>query len=674
MPSEHVPTLRHLVNEFTDIWSTSLQAGPPAILPPLVIRLKPDAVPVRVRLRRYSQEQRDFLALFVKTLEEAGMVYRNPSAAWCSAPLLVPKPGPAQFRFTVDLRPVNRQTIPCSWPMPHVESELSRLQSSKFFATFDLSHGYWQLPLAPESQECQSFITPDGVYSPTRVLHGTTNAVTHIQAVLQEVFAPLSKNLLAWLDDLLLHASTLIQLFDHLSMFFTLCRKFNIKLHPGKCVLFSLVVRWCGRLISAEGSKFDPRRIEGLLQMSPPSTGADLQQFLCAINWMRTAIPAFSTLVSPLHTLLETAYARAGGKRTKAAVSRILLSEVGWTGAHAEAFEKCQNALANATTLAHPSPEKRICLYTDASQDFWSSIATQVLPEDLDLPPEQQRHEPLAFLSGSFTGSMRRWPIIEKEAYAIIASCDRLDWLLQRTDGFSLFTDHHNLLYVFNPHGYHGSPSAHSAAKLIRWALKLSTYRYTIEHVAGSDNVWSDMLTRWAAPPTMVRISTAMLAPVSPSLDDSFVWPTAQEIRRVQDASILDTALLPDMPVLAEDNIYRTFCGKVWIPDASTDLQLRICIVAHTGTGGHRGIRATTSSIHSLFFWNSLKEDVQTFCNTCLHCRSTIGGDRTPRPFGEALHASLPNEIIHFDFLYMGPSEKCYKYLLLIKDDLSGYL
>jgi hypothetical protein len=54
-----------------------------------------------------------------------------------------------------------------------------------------------------------------------------------------------------------------------------------------------MVVRWCGRLISAAGSKFDPRRIEGILKMSPPSTGADLQQFLCALNWMRTAIPAF---------------------------------------------------------------------------------------------------------------------------------------------------------------------------------------------------------------------------------------------------------------------------------------------------------------------------------------------------------------------------------------------
>jgi hypothetical protein len=97
MPSQDVPTLRHLVNEFIDIRSISLQAGPPATLPPFVIRLKPGAVPVRVRLRRYSQEKHDFLALFVKTLEEAGMVYRNPSAAWCSAPLLVQSPSRPNF-------------------------------------------------------------------------------------------------------------------------------------------------------------------------------------------------------------------------------------------------------------------------------------------------------------------------------------------------------------------------------------------------------------------------------------------------------------------------------------------------------------------------------------------------------------------------------------------------
>jgi RNase H-like domain found in reverse transcriptase/Reverse transcriptase (RNA-dependent DNA polymerase) len=241
-----------------------------------------------------------------------------------------------------------------------------------------LSHGYWQPPLARESQECQSFITPNGVYSPTRVLHGTTNAVTHLQAVLQEAFVSLEDNLFAWLDDLLLHAESIRHLLVHLRALFSLCRRFNLKLHPGKCVLFASVIRWCGRLISSEGSKFDPRRIQGLLDMTPPSTGADLQQFKCALNWMRTAIPSFSALVSPLHQILEDVYARADGKRTKTSVGRILLSEVGWNAEHTEAFASCQTALAQATKLAHPDQEKRVCLYTDASQDFWSSITTQV--------------------------------------------------------------------------------------------------------------------------------------------------------------------------------------------------------------------------------------------------------------------------------------------------------
>jgi transposase InsO family protein len=39
------------------------------------------------------------------------------------------------------------------------------------------------------------------------------------------------------------------------------------------------------------------------------------------------------------------------------------------------------------------------------------------------------------------------------------------------------------------------------------------------------------------------------------------------------------------------------------------------------------------------------------------------------------LHATKPNEILHFDFLYIGLSrDGKYQYLLLFRDDLSGYL
>jgi RNase H-like domain found in reverse transcriptase/Integrase zinc binding domain len=321
-----------------------------------------------------------------------------------------------------------------------------------------------------------------------------------------------------------------------------------------------------------------------------------------------------------------------------------------------------------------------VCVYTrDASHDFWSAIVTQVSPGDLDLPHEEQRHEPLAFLSGAFTGAMKRWAIIEKEAYAIVAGCGRLDWLLQRPDGFALFTDHNDLIYVFNPAGRPSSVSAHTAAQLTRWDFILSSYRYTIEHVSGSANVWSDMLTRWAAPSARARVCELLIAPLSPSLDEPFAWPDHTEIGNLQDAALLGdtgaTTTAADLALtISEEGLYCYSQGMVWIPPAASDLQMRLCIVAHTGLGRHRGSATTLSTLKLHFVWDNMSEDVREFCASCLHCSSTIGGDISPGPLREALHASFPNEVIYFEFLYIGPSHTGDKYLLIVRDDLSGYV
>ena len=108
------------------------------------------------------------------------------------------------------------------------------MSGSKCFSTFDLSNGYWQLKLDEVSQECQPIITPDGIYSPTRVLHGTRNALSHMQSELQGILGPLAEQILAWLDDLLLHAIDEDSLLHYLRIFFQICRDSNIKLHPGK--------------------------------------------------------------------------------------------------------------------------------------------------------------------------------------------------------------------------------------------------------------------------------------------------------------------------------------------------------------------------------------------------------------------------------------------------------
>jgi hypothetical protein len=70
-----------------------------------------------------------------------------------------------------------------------------------------------------------------------------------------------------------------------------------------------------------------------------------------------------------------------------------------------------------------------------------------------------------------------------------------------------------------------------------------------------------------------------------------------------------------------------------------------------------------------------MAKDVKVFVQNCLHCVATIPGDKVPRPLGTQLHATKPKEILHFDFLYIGLSrDGKYQYLLLLKDDLSGYL
>ena len=60
----------------------------------------------------------------------------------------------------------------------------------------------------------------------------------------------------------------------------------------------------------------------------------------------------------------------------------------------------------------------------------------------MDLDILMQRHEPLAFLSGTFNKSQKHWSVIEKEAFPIVEAVERLRQLLLRDEGLRLFTDH----------------------------------------------------------------------------------------------------------------------------------------------------------------------------------------------------------------------------------------
>lgn len=141
LTDEKAQEIDTMVDDHVTIFRTSFLYDPPAKFAPLVIETKTNAKPVKVRIRNYSQEQKEFLITFVQDLMRHDMAYPNPTASWASAPLLVPKPILARFRFTVDLRPTNACMVRHKYQMPNLEKELTKLGTANCFATFFLSHG-----------------------------------------------------------------------------------------------------------------------------------------------------------------------------------------------------------------------------------------------------------------------------------------------------------------------------------------------------------------------------------------------------------------------------------------------------------------------------------------------------------------------------------------------------
>jgi hypothetical protein len=128
--------------------------------------------------------------------------------------------GPNQYRMTVDLRVPNASMEPTAWPMPSIQDELHDLHGSEVFATLDFCQGYWPIPLHKDSQDCQSFITPDGVHTSTRAIHRTGNATQNLQSVLVVMIDDIKSNIKVWLDDCLFHTKTEDDLLATLNFFF----------------------------------------------------------------------------------------------------------------------------------------------------------------------------------------------------------------------------------------------------------------------------------------------------------------------------------------------------------------------------------------------------------------------------------------------------------------------
>ena len=73
------------------------------------------------------------------------------------------------------------------YPLPIIDDILDTLGTSQYFSSLDLSAGYWQIELEPESRSKSAFVTHCGLHEFVRLPFGLYNGLSMFQRLMEIV-------------------------------------------------------------------------------------------------------------------------------------------------------------------------------------------------------------------------------------------------------------------------------------------------------------------------------------------------------------------------------------------------------------------------------------------------------------------------------------------------------
>jgi hypothetical protein len=151
-----------------------------------------------------------------------------------------------------------------------------------------------------------------------------------------------------------------------------------------------------GHIVSAEGVKIDPTRVEAIQRLSLPRLKKDIQSLLGKINFVRRFVPNFSELAKHITCMLKKG------------------SEIKWSDNARNSFQDIKQAIMESPTLISLDYSKSFYIFSFASYDM---VATILLQKDDD-----NMNHPISFFIKTLRDVELRYDPIEKQAYALIKS------------------------------------------------------------------------------------------------------------------------------------------------------------------------------------------------------------------------------------------------------------
>ena len=146
-------------------------------------------------------------------------------------------------------------------------------------------------------------------------------------------------------------------------------RKYGLKLDPDKCMFCVKEVCHLGFLLTADGIRPDPSKIEALTTWPVPRTVKDVKSFIGFAGYYRRWVPHFSQLVKPLNDLTAGYIPRKTQKKGGKKGTLTLASEIShlWEDQHQTAFDEVIRLLTSAPILGIADRGQPFTLHCDAS-------------------------------------------------------------------------------------------------------------------------------------------------------------------------------------------------------------------------------------------------------------------------------------------------------------------
>lgn len=137
-----LPEIQSLLDSYADIFQA------PTSLPPQRpfdhhIQLLPGATPVNIRPYRYSPRQKDEIEKQLVEMLQNGIIKHSESPY--ASPVLLVRKKDGSWRFCIDYRHLNAQTVKNKHPMPIVEELIDELARARWFSKLDFRAGYHQI-------------------------------------------------------------------------------------------------------------------------------------------------------------------------------------------------------------------------------------------------------------------------------------------------------------------------------------------------------------------------------------------------------------------------------------------------------------------------------------------------------------------------------------------------